>query len=518
VNHRDGRGGDARRLLAWLTAIGFAAGGLEGRAAAQEVPIPAAGLALADVVGATLRSNPDVQLAAQQAEVLRGVLRAAGAPFDTQLVSNGTGSRTHVLDPRDGGAAIQKEFSYEMGVQRLFRNGVSVQPGVSLTRSWLSTLPGSATRNAASVGMAATVPLLRDWGGAVSAASERAAGHDYKSGLLGLRHITAERVLSAVVAYWDYVAAQRRLEVFGSSEARAQLTADQTRVLLEAEERTTTDLTQILGNLSSKRVSRILAEQTLVEARQVLGLAIGLPAEEIMVMAPPATSFPALPVPLAARSRPADLLQDAYERREDLAAAEQDLLSAQTLLDASRSDMKPRLDVVLGTGYNAAESGPAFTNFFGPLYRPQPKLDGSLQLSYQFPIANSGARGRLLQTASLSEEQRIVRDNLRRRISTGVYVASEALTRGEAGMRESEQAVRLLESTVQAEQRKFQLGVSTLFDVVQAQDGLTNALLSQIQSQRNYAVAIATLQFQSGTLLVGEPNPTVDVGSLQSPP
>jgi outer membrane protein TolC len=186
---------------------------------------------------------------------------------------------------------------------------------------------------------------------------------------------------------------------------------------------------------------------------------------------------------------------------------------------ASRDDLRPRLHLVVGTGYTSAEQGLGFSNFFSPLYRRGPNLDATFQFTYARPLANSLARGRLLQSVSSQEQRRVLRDDLRRRIASGVSVAWEGLSRGEAGMRESREAVRLLSSTVEAEKSKFQLGVSTLFDVIQAEDALTNARLGEIQSQRNYAVAIATLRFQSGTLLGGDgADAAPEAQRLQTPP
>lgn len=86
-------------------------------------------------------------------------------------------------------------------------------------------------------------------------------------------------------------------------------------------------------------------------------------------------------------------------------------------------------------------------------------------------------------------------------------------------MRESAEAVRLFEAGVQAVQRKFQLGAATLFDLIQAQDALTSALLFQVQSQRDHAVAIAALRFQSGRLVEGDRDAfRVTVADLVTPP
>jgi outer membrane protein len=512
-----------RRRVSSLALV-LAVGLVDGRspASAQDGPPPPAapGLTLEEVLRVTLVANPDIRLAAQQAEKSRGALLAAAVPFDAQVQAGGSAVRIHEPDPLDGGEAVQEQLSYKVGLQRLFRNGMSVQPSVGLTRAGFSTWPGSLTSNVASVGLTLSLPLMRDRGGVLSGAPERAAGHDYQSSVLDVRHTTAVRALSAVQAYWDYLASQQRLEVFRSSEERARNIAEQTRVLVDADERTAADLTQTLGNLASKRVARITAEQTVVEGRQQLGLAMGLTAEAIAVLPPPATAFPGLVEAAAgARADPAALLQAAYHRRADLLSAEQDLLAAETLVNASRNELKPRLDLVVVTGYKSATQGPGVSDFFSPLFRHGPKLDGSIQFSYSLPVANSQARGRLAGNASVYEQQRTVRDDIRRRIAAGVALAREALVRGEASTRESVEAVRLLEATVQAQQRKFQLGASTLFDVIQAEDALTNARLAQIQSQRNYAVAIASLRYQSGTLVTGEREQLmVEAGRLQTPP
>lgn len=475
------------------------------------------GLTLGDVVSATLEVNPSILLAAQQVQSARGDLLVAGAPFDLQLLTSGTASRVHVDDPVDATPGVQKQIVYDLGLERLFRNGTSLKPTLSLTRSQLSTWPAGATANATSVGLTANVPLLRDRGGAVSAAPERAASRDYEASRLRLRHATAQSVLAAVVAYWDYLSAQRRLEVLRASEERAQKTVGQTRVLVEAEERTPADLTQVLGNLAAKKVSRLGAEQALFEARQQLGLAIGLPPEEISRLGAPGTPFPAASGEAPPRPPAEEWVATALLRRSDLAAGEQNLSAAEILAGSSRNLMKPRLDLSLATGYGASGTGSGLDDLVGPLYRRLPNPNATLQLSLTLPTARSNARGRLLQSTAAVEQQRVAQADLRRRIASQVAVSCEALGLAASAAAESENAVRLLDATVLAEQRKFQLGFSTLFDVIQAQDGLTSGLLQQIQSQRGYAVAIATLRYEAGVLVSDGERPE-EAASLLSPP
>ena len=53
------------------------------------------------------------------------------------------------------------------------------------------------------------------------------------------------------------------------------------KILIEDEERPESDIDQLFANLASKRTNRIRAEQNLLEAKQALGIAMGLSVDEI---------------------------------------------------------------------------------------------------------------------------------------------------------------------------------------------------------------------------------------------
>jgi outer membrane protein TolC len=321
-----------------------------------------------------------------------------------------------------------------------------------------------------------------------------------------------------VTAYWDYRAAQERLEVLRSSEARAERMVEQTRALVQADERTPADLIQMRGNAASKRASRTSAEQDLLEARTALGLAMGLPADAIAALPAPATAFPG-PGRGAGRVDTSRLVEDTYRRRADLAAADQRTRSTSIRLEAARGDLRPRLDLVLSTGYRATEADEGIDRFFSTVNQHEPNLDGLVELRLEIPLFNSAARGRVVQSSAAHDQSNIVRDDLRRRIAAGVAMGLEAVAHADAAMQESAEAVRLFEAGVQAVQRRFQAGAATLFDLIQAQDALTGALISSVQSQRDHAVAIAALRFQSGQLVEGNRDAfQVPVAELVTPP
>lgn len=474
--------------LARLLGSGVIIAGLAALTHADDVA--SGGLGLDQVVHSTLSASPELKLAAADVEIAAGALTLGRAAFDFRLTTAATASRTTPLDAM-GAAAVQKDFLVTAGAQRLLRNGVLATSEVSLTRSLLSRSLGADSAKA-DVRFGVSIPLLRDRGGASSAAAEQAAARDHEAAQWGLRHAAAQQVLAAVAAYWDYQAAYRRLEVLRASEARAERAVEETRALVQADERPPTDLIQLQGNAASKRATRASAEQDIVAARTALGLAMGLPADAIATLPPPATAFPK-PASGAAH-RDAGLIGETYQRRADLAAAEQLARSASIRLSAARSEQRPRLDLLLNTGYRASDAESL----------AEPRLDALVELRLEIPLSNSAGRGQVMQSSAAQEQRHIARDELRRRIAADVATAQEAVTHAEATMLESAEAVHLFETGIQAVQRKFQLGGATLFDLIQAQDALTNSLLFDVQSQRDHAIAIAVLRFQSGRLVEGD--------------
>jgi outer membrane protein TolC len=293
---------------------------------------------------------------------------------------------------------------------------------------------------------------------------------------------------------------------------------EETSALVKADERTPADLIQMRGNAASKRAARTSAEQDLIAARTALGLAMGLPADAIAALPAPATAFPG-PGSGAGRLDASRLVEETYRRRADLAAANQRTRSAAIRLEGARSDLRPRLDLVLSTGYRATEADDGIDRFFSTVNQRWPRLDALVELRLEIPWSNSAARGRMVQTSAVQEQSQIAGDDLRRRVAAGVALGLEAVAHAAAAMQESAEAVRLFEDGVKAVQRRFQGGAATLFDLIQAQDALTGALLSHVQSQRDHAVAIAALRFQSGRLVEGDRDAfLVPVADLVTPP
>lgn len=470
---------------------------------------------------ATLLHGTQIRLGERQVQIGLGALLTAGAPFDARVTTSLGTMRENSIAPSATGAptsVVSSTITYAVAMPRQLRSGIVINPRVGLTRLEVASVAGALTSRA-SVNLDVLVPLLRDRGGAVTAAPERSAERGYEASILDARHAAAVSILGAVTAYWNELAGEQRLEVYLSSERRAQQLVDDTRKLVEADERPAAEMKQLLANLALKRAARISGEQASVEARQQLALAMGVYAGGESALPRATTGFPEIMVDESGSREGAGAIAEALRRRADLAAVGARRSAAELQLAAVRSDARPRLDLALGLGYEGLAVDGGVDGALSSFYRNVPGLNASVQLSYELPIAGRAARAAALQSSAAYDQARIREAELVRQISSGVFVASEALRHSRLALRASREAVMLSRQAVENEKHKFQLGMSTLFDVILAEDALTNARLGEIAGQHDYAIAIARLRYESGAILGTDgQRAEVSAESLTTPP
>jgi outer membrane protein TolC len=475
-------------------------------------------LTLQAAVDATVTGNSHVRSEWLKTEAFKGQVLARSAPFDAQLqttVQQGHGNR--LIQPMQ--SAVEQSTTYRVAVVRRLRSGVTLAPSLQVTRSQLA-LPGAYAAGSSGAGFDVLVPLMYDRGGAVTATAERVAELDLTAVRASWRATVANNVNAAVNAYWSYVAAAARLEVQRDAEARAVRLLDETTQLVEKEERAPADLQQLRATAAARRGARILAEQAVVEAGIQLGTIMGLDAADVVAIPAAATAFPrptAGSAPVAtAISR---LVDTASARRPDRARQRVSIRARELDRRGYRNAALPRLDVVVTIGYQGFTQGPGFDHLVSPLYRNVPGLNATVQLRYDVAVANSAARGQLMQEAASVNQSHLALRDIERQIVTDVQVAALGVDRSARALGESERAVDLYRLSVDNEKHKLQLGMNTLFDVLSAEDALTNALLTTINNRRTYAVALAALRLATGTIVdFAAETPYVDAERLLTTP
>jgi len=473
-------------------------------------------LTLDDVIHLALRDDPDIQLGERTADGALGAAISAHSAYDVTVQTSVAHSRTNGLRlaaPTQTGAAPSIESSLSSSVvssvaaqKRLPWGGIVLAPQFSVTGAGT---PGTIAQSRASTALGVTMPLARDRGGALVSNVENAANAAADASNSDLRQQASASVLQAASAYWAFIAAQRRLDALRATEERAKRNLEQAIQLVAADERPAADLVQLRGSVAGKVSSRIAGEQALLDAWRTLAARFAVGDQDITAIPVGATDFPALPDSLAMHAAPsvADtraMIDDALRHRADLSATITRVHQSEYSVRAATHLTRPVIDLVAQVGYSGLETGWGVNQYLSPLYRNWSPLNASLQFVYEFAAVNSDATGQLRQAAAGLDAQRISRAVLERSITTGVVVALNGVRRSIASAQAAQVSTAAAAQSVENELRMFRLGSATVIDVILSEDALTNAQLAEIAARQSYAVAIARLQYELGTLVSGD--------------
>lgn len=491
------------------------------------------GLSLRDALRESLRSNPATLLQRQQIFASRGAVMQTEGQFDPVL--NATVSRSNALRPlrqdertaiSSGGipdpirtalgmdpvvpTSIDRQNSnlvdYSTGVLAQLRNGMTLGASVGITTSWdnLSQNSGIPPQSSGRIGFTLRAPLLRNAGRNATTANLDAAELELSAARSDLVFTNAQTLLGVALSYWEYLAAYRRLDIARDSEQRSARLVEEVQKLIAAQEMPAADAQLVQASLNERMANRIAAEQAVAEGRRNLGAQIGLAAERGYTLPAPADDFPAFDgksILVDTPSRSVALLGQALSRRADLQAAQLRESAANRRVASARSGLKPQVDLNFSVNYGSlVESRTPFA--IGPVMSTHsvgPSL--SATLSAQLPWKNSAAGGVLLAQSAARDASTIRLRNLQDAIGINLQTSVQALVRSAQQLARASEATRFYHQSVESESTKRRMGMSTLIDVINMQDRLTNALLAEVQVRQSYANAIARLRFETGAIV-----------------
>lgn len=434
------------------------------------------------------RLNPQIERTVEQQQL---------AAFDPDLTAQVADERNQVA--RGPTPYRSDGIAGSVGVQEFLPTGTTL--GVTGGTGQV-LLPDDEEVYASRVAFNATQSLLRGFGPAVNLASVNQARLDVEISQYELRGFAQTLVAQVEETYWDYVLAQRQIEIFQQSLDLAQ------KQLEETQERVR------LGDLASSELPAAEAEvalrrENLINARSALATT---KLNLLRLLNPPSSGAAAPKDALWAReivtqSRPVNpsIKLDEVESHVALALRMRpDLNQARLLwqrdeleIVKTRNGLLPKLDlfVTLGkTGY-AGSFGNSVRNVDDDNY------DASVGLALEYPPLNRAARARHLQAVLTRRQQREAIDNLSQLVEVDVRSAYVEVTRTQEQVTATAATRRLQEEKLQSETEKFRIGKSTSLLVAQAQRDLVAAQISEVQAVVSYLQAFVELYRLEGSLL-----------------
>jgi len=525
----------AAACLAVLTATGFAA----PAAPQQDAPLR---LSLADALRLALEQNLDIAVIDYDRRIARERIVTELGAFDPVIGVGTPGATAMVGSPGGGfgqaapaaggigysssetpstsalaGADVSRAaaFATRAQVRQRFDFGLSYEAaydvGRSTTNSTFTSLDPSWSNN---LGFAVSQSLLRGRGKEASGSQLLLAQRNRTVSEENFRAQVNGILFDVVNAYWELVFAERNMQVAESSSQLAQEQLGRTRDQVEVGMLAPVEETQAQVAVAQRRNDLILARNASANAADTLRALLeaeSLPGgweTELVVTEDPAVT-----------PRPADVdaaLQAALANRPEVVAAEATIAANRVQVDKARSDLLPALDLVGSLLYQGIGGdrlvrgafpdtriievipggyGDALSQLFGLGF-------GTWRIGFNFsmPIGNHAAEGNFAQ-ATLAEDQ--ARAELQRiRQQTILEVRQAARSVDDAGeLVVSTRATReLAEQQLAIEQDRFEVGMSTNFEVLAFQDDLARAQVQELRAMIDYLRAEAALARVTGSL------------------
>jgi outer membrane protein TolC len=370
-----------------------------------------------------------------------------------------------------------------------------------LTPAWNSDLTLSLTQ-----------PLLRGFGTLVNRSAIVVARNSRAQTAEAFEILVIDTLRQVENAYWNLVAARRAVQVAEQSLALAERLLGETRERVKVGTSAPIDLVQSEAGVATRRQALITARNVSSNAEDALKTVLGFdqPAEWLTTIETTQTYEFAPFLPDLAASIETGLAKRPEIRQQQLRS---ELLDYYVRM--ARNDVLPSLDLQASYGWGGVGGkGETVDPVTGdPIVvddgfpdsidqianRDFPNWRLGVQLG--IPIGNNAAQGRLAQRRFEHERSLVEMAALQQDIVAQVRIAVRALEDGAAAVEASVASQSLAARNLEAEQTKFDNGLSTNFQVLQIQEDLAEAELALIRSYLDYRKANIGYRYATGTLL-----------------
>lgn len=379
--------------------------------------------------------------------------------------------------------------------QELLTGSNAGQDGQQAPQTECGENPDIYCQDQASARLTLKQPIARGLGSDVALADERRADLGAAEATVKSQLAAEEMIRDLVSAYWDLAYAAYEVDIRALSLAEAKKQDQITRQEMRAGTASQNALDTVVYEIAVRDEALITAklefEKKSLELRQKAGLEIG--RRDIVVR-------PNEPFEVGDEEWSVDdVIAKSHKVNRQLTSVMLQKKMADVDVAVARNAMLPQVDLtlsgaVLGTGDTAggAFSGVSGGDGFGY------SIIAGVQLSFEL----SGA-ARAAHDAAQSKRRRldIDRVDLERKLDAQIVSSVKQLMSGRTRVALTDKAIAVAQDNVKSERASFLAQRSSNFQVFQRLQQVSDAQIRRGRAIADYHIAVAQLQYLSGTLL-----------------
>jgi outer membrane protein len=294
---------------------------------------------------------------------------------------------------------------------------------------------------------------------------------------------TEDIVLAADQAFFNALQAQALLKVAEQNVSTRQTTEKQISEMTKNKLKSTLDLSFADVNLSQAKLLMLDAQNNVDSTMAALDAVLGLDRQVTYDLVENSA-------PLRAPPTDADQLQQlAFRQRPDLQALKYSQQAAIKFSRAQRDQMLPSINAAGTAGSVPIRPGEYYLNNWW----------GGIGVNMNIPVFNgflysAQAKEASIRAQAASEQSRDLRDRIARDVRTAWLESNTAYQR----VAVTAELLKEANLALQLAQTRYQLGLSSIVELSQAQFQQTDAAIGNTDAQYQYRLALAALNYQTG--------------------
>jgi outer membrane protein TolC len=483
-------------------------------------------LSLRSYLELVMANNTEIEIQRLSVETAKNAIQRAMSPWDPIATASFTNrrSRTPANDVLAGAATLSQlnqpaNFGYEQALQSGTRYTVGFTASKVATNSGFQNF-NPALNSGLSVGF--VQPLLRDRGTYVNRlplmmARSRLRGTEYN-----LRDQVLRLLTEAETAYWNLLQARETLKVREAALGLAKVALDRTNRELELGAVSPLEVFQPQQAYATADIEVSQARYNVQQMEDALRRQMGADLDPDMRRLPIMLTEAVAPPSDNGVVDPEEQVEIALRSRPDLRAALQSLDVDDLNINLQKNAMKPEFSLIgnytsqgRGGVFYQRENvftdvsnrstivttvpggfGDALNQMFGfgfPIY--------SFGVQLRLPIRNRRAAADLADAMIQKRRDTLQVRNVEQQARLEVLQAVSQVEASKANVRLAAIAQDFAQKRYDAEQKKYDLGTSQIFFVLQAQQDLVNAQATLVRESVNYRRNQMTLLRRTGQLL-----------------
>lgn len=420
----------------------------------------------------------------------------------------------------------QQSWGLEADVKKKFVTGTSAELKWNGTDSTTDFLFQSLNPQYQSeLNLSLTQPLLRDFGIEVGESMIEVANLNFKMSEEQFKKNVMDILYQIEQYYWNLYFQIRDLEAREKSLKLADDLLREFKIKIEAGTLAPIEIYQAEAEVAERKQDLIVARDLLRDTEDDLKSALNFYEKEQYW---DLTIIPAdAPQPVVIKEDLMESIKEAFEYRPDYNQAKMDIEARNIMVKYTKNQVLPRVDIfgTIGTMGLAGRPNPETMDFMGGggffqnLFGKRPDLwsrhwddvadsmasgdfyNYLIGLKIEFPLGNRFAKSQYSKAKIESARAVTVLRDLENIVINEVREAVRQVGTDTERVEAAKASLRLAEEKLKAEEKKYEVGLSTTHDLLEFQEDLARATSREAMARADYMKSLADLARVKGILL-----------------